>query len=143
VLPTLRVEIHKDNWFNDDMYVIWYDPINDECEEWDDPKVCDWGVYGSASISGDDYGNADPNWIEISDSEADSGYYRAKIYSYDCYDYGDCEMDKVKIFVDGTLERTIDISSKDLWTPQYLCMPVGPSGWLVGSFWWTGSSSCE
>jgi len=145
VLPKLRVEIHPDNWWSGglDMYVDWYDPIEDLCEEWNDPEICDWGSYGTASISGDDYGSQDPNWIEITGSEASSGYYRGEVSSYECDSFGDCGMDEVKIFVDGTLERTIDIGNEDLWISQTLCMPVGPGGWLVDGFWWQSGSSCE
>jgi hypothetical protein len=141
VLPLLRVEIHPDSWFTEDMYVDWYDPVGTLCEKWDGPKTCDWGIYGTASISGDDYGNEDPNWIEISGSHATSGYYRAWITAPWCEDMWDCELDEARIYVGGTLVRTMT-TNYDLWTGKGLCMPVDATGWLVNSFTWKSSSGC-
>jgi hypothetical protein len=124
------------------MNVDWYDPADNECEDWDDSISCDWGFYGVATISGDDYGNADPNWIEIVDSQATSGNYRAEVSSTWCEDMWDCEVDEARIYLDSTLVHTLDIND-DLWVPRTLCMPVVASEWAYTSFSWGSSSACD
>jgi hypothetical protein len=129
------------------MYVDWYAPSGSVCEDWNDPKVCDWGSYGSISISGDEYGRADPDWGQITNAEADGQYYYAIAswgYIGDCDFSNPCEVDEVKIYVSGSLVRTIS-SNQDLgYGAKCLKMPVAAGGasWNTGSFAWTDDSNC-
>lgn len=141
-LPLLRVELRVDNWASNDWYVAWYDPAGDVCEDWNSSASCSWGSYGSASISGDNYGNQNPNWIEISQATPGNGTYRAYAYASMCDNSNNCGMKDIRIYVGGTLVRTMDVDSTDLWVGRTLCMPTGATTWNTAAFVWQGSGSC-
>jgi len=140
-LPPLRIEIDQDNW-SDEMYIDWFSPSGLECEEWDDTETCDWGAEGQISISGDEYGNADPNWAELSEVQLLNGFYRAYAYSY-CVDMETCEVDAVRVYVDGQLVRTLGEDRDLTYGSQSFCMPVVDGAWDVAAFAWQYMSACD
>jgi len=135
-LPLLRIEVDQEAG-SDELYVDWTNPAGAKCEDWCNPKTCDWGVYGVATIADDDCGNASTNWVEISNARVATGMYKAKVYGVFC-DYF-CAADEIRIYVAGTLIKRF-VGSVDISWDQFLCMPVTNGAWDTANFNWPRSS---
>lgn len=143
VLPMLRVEVYPYNFNDNDILVDWHSPVDAVCDDWEDPITCDWGTYGQISISGDENGNADPNWAEITGAALANGHYKVRVYENFCDERDTCEVEETKIYLDGQLVRTMTEDVNIGESTNYLCMPVVNGEWAVFGFDWSWSGSCQ